>query len=112
MVPDHVALHTWMVNPPGLARLGWLPGLPAFGRGQHWLVQYAVRDALFPLAGMRAAHRILQVRSEASGDYAGSFFDAGHEFGAGMRREAGAFLAEHLGPQGPPEVAEHPGVTP
>jgi hypothetical protein len=106
MVPDHVALHTWMVNPPGLVRLGWLPGLPAFGRGQRWLVQYAERDALFPLAGMRAAHRILDERSGGSGDYVGSFFDTGHELGAGMRRHAGAFLAEHLG------LAEHVRLTP
>jgi dienelactone hydrolase len=97
MVPDHVALHTWMVNPPGLARLGWLPGLPAFGRGQRWLVQYAERDALFPVAGMRAAHRILSERSAGSADYTGSFVDAGHELDAGMRRQAGAFLARHLG---------------
>jgi hypothetical protein len=106
MVPDHVALHTWMVNPPGLVRLGWLPGLPAFGRGQSWLVQYAERDALFPVAGMRAAHRILSERSGGAGDYAGRFFDAGHEFGPAMRLEAGDFLAEHLGP------AEHPGLIP
>jgi dienelactone hydrolase len=106
MVPDHVALHTWMVNPPGLARLGWLPGLPAFDRGQRWLVQYAERDALFPAAGMRAAHRILRERSGESGSYTGRFFDAGHEFDPGMRREAGTFLAEHLRP------AEHLEVSP
>jgi dienelactone hydrolase len=106
MVPDHVALHTWMVNPPGLVRLGWLPGLPAFDRGQRWLVQYAERDALFPLAGMRAAHCILRERSGDSGGYSGSFFDSGHELGAGMRREAGAFLAEHL------SLAEHLRVSP
>jgi hypothetical protein len=106
MLPDHVRSHTWMVNPPGLARLGWLPGLPAFGRGQRWLVQYAERDALFPLAGMRAAHRGLRERSGDSGGYTGSFHDTGHELGAAMRREAGAFLAEHLG------LGEHLGVTP
>ena len=82
LVPDFVATHSWLLNTPGLARAIDLPDLAANRRDQHLLVVYGERDALFPLAGMRAAdERLRRLFADSSGSYQGEFRDMGHEFG-------------------------------
>ena len=59
LLPQHVAPHTWMFFPPGLARLGDWPDVAASGAPAPLLVQYRRHDELFPSQGMAAAHERL-----------------------------------------------------
>lgn len=56
LLDRHVACHTWMFFPSGLARVADWPDLAASRAPSPLLVQYDRHDELFPIRGMRAAH--------------------------------------------------------
>ncbi len=100
LLDAHVAPHTWMFFPPGLAgRADW-PDLAACRAPSPLVVQYTRDDELFSLAGMTAAHeRIAAIYAAAGapGAYVGQFFDGGHCFDLEMQAAAFAELARQLG---------------
>jgi dienelactone hydrolase len=102
LLDAHVAPHTWMFFPPGLAGLGDWPDLAACRAPSPLMVQYNRDDPLFPLAGMRAAHGIITARYASAGApeaYVGQFFEGGHWFDQTMQRAAFAELGRRLGRQ-------------
>ncbi|SNR36421.1 hypothetical protein [Actinomadura mexicana] len=92
---EHVAAHSWMLFPPGLTRLADWPGVVAARAPAPRMVLYAAADPLFPVTGMRRAHRqIADTYRDAPGRYTGLFFDAPHRFDRAMQEAAFAWLAE------------------
>jgi len=99
LLDRHVANHTWMFFPPGLAGRGDWPDVAAARAPSPLLVQYCRDDELFPLAGMRAADERLARRYQEAGAphaYVGEFFDGGHRFEVQMQDAAFAYLAAWL----------------
>ncbi len=97
LFPAYLDAHSWLLQTPGLARLGDWPEFTALPDAARFLVQYALEDALFPAAGMRAANKVLD-DLHPSGRYMGSFWPGGHEFTVPMQEEAFAFLRSTLAP--------------
>ncbi|WP_426226539.1 acetylxylan esterase [Pseudarthrobacter sp. DSP2-3-2b1] len=95
LLPAYLDAHSWLLQTPGLWKLGDWPELTARSGADGFLVQYALADQLFPEAGMRDAHRILASLHPDS--YAGRFWPGGHVFTAGMQDEAITYLAGTLG---------------
>ncbi|WP_258062006.1 acetylxylan esterase [Arthrobacter sp. ZGTC412] len=95
LLPAHLDAHSWLLQTPGLWRLGDWPELPARSGARHLLVQYALTDELFPQDGMREAHRTLD-SMHRSGSYTGSFWPGGHVFTTQMQEEALNFLSGTL----------------
>ncbi|MEV0313446.1 dienelactone hydrolase family protein [Nonomuraea fuscirosea] len=97
MLGGHVEKHTWMLWPPGLPRLGDYPDLAAARAPRPLMVQYAMRDELFPEDGMRRAHTIIGDRyAQAPDAYAAVFADVPHSFDVPMQERAFDWLGEHL----------------
>ncbi|HLU33357.1 MAG TPA: hypothetical protein VKZ74_04960 [Natronosporangium sp.] len=106
LLDRHVADHTWMLFPPGLAARGDWPDLAASRAPSPLLVQYLLDDALFPRAGMYAAHQRLAERYARAGAphaYIGEFYPGPHRFDLGMQDRAFTRLGQWLGagPSGP-----------
>ncbi|MGK3648996.1 acetylesterase [Pseudarthrobacter enclensis] len=95
LLPAYLDAHSWLLQTPGLWRLGDWPELTARSAAARFLVQYALADALFPEDGTRQAHRILE-SLHSPGRYTGSFWPGGHVFTAEMQDEAIGFLAASL----------------
>ncbi len=106
LLPAHLDAHSWLLQTPGLWRLGDWPELTARSEASQLLVQYALADELFPEDGMREAHRTLE-SLHPRGSYTGSFWPGGHVFTAPMQEEALDFLsaALHLGQPIPSSAA-------
>lgn len=99
MVARHVASHTWLLFPPGLAPAHDWPNLLLTHAPGPLLVQYARSDELFPLSGMTAAHEAIAARYRALGcpeAYVGQFFEGGHRFDRPMQEAAFAQLVAFL----------------
>lgn len=91
--------HTWMMMNPGLGRVADWPDVAAAARPTPLFVGYALADALFPEAGMRAAHdRLGSLYAEAGAPdaYRGVLVDAPHCLAGEMRDAAFAWLDEVL----------------
>lgn len=99
LVPAYLDAHSWLLQTPGLWKLGDWPELTARSAARL-LVQFALADQLFPEEGMREAHRILG-SLHSPGAYTGSFWPGGHVFTADMQQEALDFLAASLGATDP-----------
>ncbi|WP_258806292.1 acetylxylan esterase [Pseudarthrobacter sp. NS4] len=97
LLPAHLDAHSWLLQTPGLWKLGDWPELTARSDAD-FLVQYALADELFPEEGMREAHRVLE-SLHSDGKYTGSFWPGGHVFTAAMQAEALNFLAGSLQPK-------------
>jgi dienelactone hydrolase len=95
LLPAHLDAHSWLLQTPGLWRLGDWPELTARSGAGHLLVQYALADELFPEDGMREAHHLLE-SLHRPGSYTGSFWPGGHVFTAPMQEEALDFLSSTL----------------
>ncbi|MEO3790936.1 hypothetical protein ABGB14_12015 [Nonomuraea sp. B10E15] len=97
MLGGHVARHTWMFYPPGLPRLGDWPDLVAARAPGPLMVQYALRDDLFPEPGMRRAHATIGERyRDAQEAYEAVFADVPHSFDVPMQERAFDWLARRL----------------
>ncbi|MET1089695.1 MAG: acetylxylan esterase [Arthrobacter sp.] len=95
LLPAHLDAHSWLLQTPGLWRLGDWPELTGRSGASHLLVQYALADELFPEHGMREAHAVLE-SLHPPGTYTGSFWPGGHVFTTRMQDEALDFLASTL----------------
>jgi dienelactone hydrolase len=96
LVPAYLDAHSWLLQTPGLSRLGDFPELASRSTADSFLVQYALADELFPEDGMRDADAILG--APPHGRYTGSFWPGGHAFTTDMQEEAAAFLRQQLSP--------------
>ena len=99
LLDRHVANHTWMFFPPGLYPRGDWPDLAGSRAPSPMLVQYLLDDALFPVAGMGAAHRRLTERYERAGSprsYLGEFYPGPHRFDVAMQESAFTRLGQWL----------------
>lgn len=95
LLDGHLHKHTWMINNPGLGRVADWPDVAASARPQPLFVGYGLRDALFPEAGMRAAHEQigrLYASAGAPAAYRGVLVDLPHSLAGEMRDEAFAWL--------------------
>ncbi|WP_308470561.1 acetylesterase [Arthrobacter sp. ZGTC131] len=95
LFPAYLDAHSWLLQTPGLSRLGEFPELAGRSTADRILVQYALSDELFPEDGMRDADAMLRAQL-SSGRYTGSFWPGGHAFSTVMQDEAASFLAESL----------------
>jgi dienelactone hydrolase len=99
LLDRHVTSHTWMLFPNGWSRHGDWPDIAACRAPSPLLVQYLEDDALFPLAGMRAAHERLAghyTAVDAAGGYEGEFYPGHHRFDLDMQESAFAWIARQL----------------
>ncbi|CAN7484849.1 acetylesterase [Arthrobacter sp. LjRoot78] len=96
LVPAYLDAHSWLLQTPGLSRLGDYPELASRSTADSFLVQYALADDLFPEHGMRDADAVLGARP--TGRYTGSFWPGGHAFTTDMQEEAAGFLLQQLSP--------------
>jgi dienelactone hydrolase len=101
LFPAYLDAHSWLLQTPGLWKLGDWPELTGRSGAEGFLVQYALADELFPEEGMRDAHRILESLHSAptrtGTSYTGSFWPGGHVFTADMQNEAINYLTGTLG---------------
>lgn len=98
---DKQVTHTWMLFPHGWPRYGDWPDLAACRAPSPLLVQYDLEDALFTVAGMRAAHeRLSDLYAHAGnrGAYTGEFYPGPHKFDLEMQESAFEWLAQRLRP--------------
>lgn len=96
LFPAHLDAHSWLLQTPGVGRLGEWPALTARATADHLLVQYALADPLFPAHGMQDAHTLL-AGLHAPGSYTGTFWQVGHEFTPAMQHEVFDFFRTTLG---------------
>jgi dienelactone hydrolase len=99
MLDRGVAPHTWMLFPDGWSTRGDWPDLAASAAPAPLLVQYLLEDALFTVAGMRAADaRIaMHYRNAGAADaYLGEFVPGPHRFDAPMQDRAFSWLGSQL----------------
>ncbi len=100
LLDRHVAPHTWMHFPPGVAQAGDFPDLAASAAPTPLLVQYRLHDQLFTEAGMRAADRRIKsayARSGAAENYRGVFLPGPHGFEREDQEQAFGWLKAVLG---------------
>ncbi|MFF2245458.1 dienelactone hydrolase family protein [Arthrobacter sp. NPDC058130] len=95
LFPAYLEAHSWLLQTPGLSRLGEYPELAGRSTADRLLVQYALDDELFPANGMRDADATLRGQL-APGQHTGSFWPGGHAFSTDMQDEAARFLADSL----------------
>jgi len=94
-----VSPHTWMLFPAGWSARGDWPDLAACRAPAPLLVQYALDDALFTAAGMRAANERIASHYQASGAadaYRGEFYPGPHRFDVPMQDDAFEWLKTQL----------------
>ncbi|UZX04460.1 acetylxylan esterase [Arthrobacter sp. CDRTa11] len=108
LLPAYLDAHSWLLQTPGIWKLGDWPELTARSAATGFLVQYALNDELFPEAGMRDAHQLLESLHTSAG-YQGSWWPGQHVFTGEMQKEAISFLANTLGAQNPSGL-NHPTV--
>lgn len=108
LFPAYLDAHSWLLQTPGLWKLGDWPELSGRSAAARFLVQYALADELFPEDGMRQAHQLLESMHAGTGRYTGSFWPGGHVFTAAMQDEALHFLAQALAPQPLPTSPQGP----
>ena len=108
LFPAYLDAHSWLLQTPGLWKLGDWPELSGRSAAARFLVQYALADELFPEDGMRRAHQLLESMHAGTGRYTGSFWPGGHVFTAAMQDEALHFLTQALAPQPLPTSPQGP----
>ena len=96
MIDIHIAPHSWMFFPQGLASQSDWPGIAMIGAPKSLYLQYCSRDQLFTPAGMQEADQQLRAHYQKSGGvYRGDFYPVRHSFTAQMQEDAFAWMVEH-----------------
>ena len=99
LLDQHLAKHTWMFEPSGLARIADWPDLAASAAPRPLLVQYNRDDPLFSHEGMRQAHERISLHYGVSEAYTGQFYDGPHKFDVPMQEAAFDWLGAVLSAQ-------------
>ena len=103
LFPAHLDFHSWLMNTPGLAAAVDWPELAALAPATRFLVQYASRDRLFPLAGMQDADAALLRILAEPGRYSSQWHPAGHVFDRELLSRARDHFLSVLPPAAAPE---------
>ena len=94
MLPTHIAPHSWMFFPQGLAAKSDWPGLCAINNTSLY-IQFCGKDQLFTKEGMREADIALQSAfAKNKGNYKSDTYPVGHSFTSEMQDSAFNWLAE------------------
>ncbi len=96
LLDRHVAGHTWMFFPLGLARIGDWPDVASARAPLPLLVQYCRGDHLFPLEGMVAADAKIReqyARCERPQAYRAEWYPGPHRFDLSMQDSAFRWLS-------------------
>lgn len=92
----HVAPHSWMFFPQGLAKVSDWPGVAMINAKTPIYVQYCANDQLFTQQGMQDADASLkQFFAENNGEYKSDFYPVKHSFTASMQDDAFDWLVAH-----------------
>jgi dienelactone hydrolase len=88
MVPMHIAPHSWMFFPAGLAQVSDWPGLTMINKTPLY-VQFCGEDQLFTKAGMTDADKIIGAHfKEVGGIYKSDTYPVKHSFTVEMQESA------------------------
>ncbi|CAB4649512.1 unannotated protein [freshwater metagenome] len=93
MVDKHIAPHSWMFFPTGLAQVSDWPGVAALGSPQSLYVQFCANDQLFTQAGMLDADNMLK---EVHQDYSSDTYPVRHSFTTEMQEDAFDWMRDHV----------------
>lgn len=97
MVPIHIAPHSWMFFPAGLANVSDWPGLTMINSNTPLYVQFCGNDQLFTKDGMRDADKAISSHFlETKGDYKSENYPVQHSFTVEMQDSAFDWLASHV----------------
>lgn len=102
MIDSHIAPHSWMFFPQGLAKECDWPGLAMIGSPKPLYIQYCSQDQLFTPEGMRQAHEAIAAHyHECGAVYRGDFYPVRHSFSKAMQDDAFNWLdqTEKPGPR-------------
>jgi len=92
----HVAPHSWMFFPQGLAKLSDWPGVAMINTKTPIYVQYCGNDQLFTKEGMADADRELSAHfAEKGGEYNSDFYPVRHCFTVEMQEAAFDWMKAH-----------------
>ena len=94
MVPTHIAPHSWMFFPQGLAAKSDWPGVATINKTPLY-IQFCGEDQLFTKAGMSAADAQLAAAFTTNGaTYKSDTYPVGHSFTVEMQGSAFDWLAQ------------------
>ncbi len=93
MIDIHVAPHSWMFFPQGLARATDWPGVAMIGSPHPLYVQYCGNDQLFTDKGMKDAHQLLTLHHV---NYRGDSYPVRHSFTEQMQEDAFDWMVAHV----------------
>ena len=97
MVPIHIAPHSWMFFPAGLAKFSDWPGLAMINSATPLYVQFCGEDQLFTKAGMSEADSMISNHfKENKGNYKSNTYPVKHSFTVEMQESAFDWLAENV----------------
>ena len=96
MLESHIAPHSWMFFPHGLASVSDWPGVAIIGAPKPLYVQYCGNDQLFTPAGMKKADEIISKHyALETAEYRGDFYPVKHSFTADMQKDAFDWMKSH-----------------
>ena len=92
----HVAPHSWMFFPQGLAKVSDWPGVAMINTQSPLYVQFCGNDQLFTKEGLVDADAALsRYFKEKGGEYRSDFYPVRHSFTVEMQEQAFDWLREH-----------------
>jgi dienelactone hydrolase len=92
----HVAPHSWMYFPQGLAAVSDWPGVAMIGVKTPLYIQFCGNDQLFTKKGMLDADVALsRYFGEKQGEYRSDFYPVKHSFTVGMQDDAFDWMKDH-----------------
>ena len=96
MVPIHIAPHSWMFFPAGLAKVSDWPGIAMINPETPLYLQFCGEDQLFTKEGMQEADLLISEHfKENRGDYLSNTYPVKHSFTVEMQESAFEWLANH-----------------
>ena len=97
MLPIHIAPHSWMFFPTGLAQVSDWPGLTMINSETPLYVQFCGNDQLFTKEGMSDADKSIAAHyKENGGEYKSATYPVKHSFTVEMQESAFDWLAQHV----------------
>ena len=97
MVPIHIAPHSWMFFPAGLAKFSDWPGLTMINSATPLYLLFCGEDQLFTKEGMKEADSLIaQHFKEVKGEYKSDTYPVKHSFTVEMQESAFDWLVNHV----------------
>jgi len=93
MLDHHVAPHSWMFFPQGLARDSEWPGVAVLGSPRSLYIQFCGNDQLFTQTGMQKADALIR---SVHANYESDTYPVSHSFTVEMQEDAFDWLESHV----------------